>query len=96
MFGALIVGGLIYPDFTKSKVWAISFLLGNWAHDISDIGDTMGTMLLFPFSDPPVSLSTPGRTPARLDAMSTQARTSQGWGSSGTASSSCGRSSAGA
>ena len=47
-FGALLAGLVYY--FTKSKVWAVSFLIGNWLHVVSDIGDTMGVMLLFPFS----------------------------------------------
>jgi membrane-bound metal-dependent hydrolase YbcI (DUF457 family) len=47
-FGALIAGILYY--FTRSKVWAISFLIGDWAHVVSDIGDTVGCMLFFPFS----------------------------------------------
>ena len=54
MFGA-VIAGLIYL-VTKSKVWAISFLIGNWAHDISDIGDTMGVMLFFPFSTELISI----------------------------------------
>lgn len=49
LFYGAAVAGLIYL-VTKSKVWAVSFLIGNWAHDISDVGDTMGTMLLFPFT----------------------------------------------
>jgi membrane-bound metal-dependent hydrolase YbcI (DUF457 family) len=53
-FGAAIAG-LIYW-LTKSKVWAVSFLIGNWAHGISDIGDTMGVMLFFPFSTELISI----------------------------------------
>jgi membrane-bound metal-dependent hydrolase YbcI (DUF457 family) len=33
-----------------SKPWALGFLLGQWAHAITDIGDTVGTMLFFPFT----------------------------------------------
>jgi len=54
LFGVALAW-LVYL-LTKSKVWAVSFLLGNWAHDVSDIGDTLGTMLLFPFSTHLVSL----------------------------------------
>ena len=35
---------------TRSRVWALSLLIGQWAHAITDVGDTVGTMLLFPFS----------------------------------------------
>jgi membrane-bound metal-dependent hydrolase YbcI (DUF457 family) len=48
MFGVLCALIIYLP--TKSKIWAISFMIGQWAHAISDVGDTMGTMLLFPFS----------------------------------------------
>lgn len=34
----------------RSRVWALSFLLGQWAHAITDTGDTVGTMLFFPFT----------------------------------------------
>ena len=53
-FGAL-VAGIIYL-VTRSKVWALSFMIGNWAHVISDIGDTLGVMLFFPFSTHHVAL----------------------------------------
>lgn len=33
-----------------SRIWALSFLIGQWAHSITDAGDTVGTMLFFPFS----------------------------------------------
>jgi hypothetical protein len=35
---------------TRSRVWALSFALGQWAHALTDVGDTVGTMLFFPFS----------------------------------------------
>jgi hypothetical protein len=47
-FGAVVA--LIIRYVFGSRVWAISFLLGQWAHAITDVGDTMGTMLFFPFS----------------------------------------------
>ena len=53
-FGAL-VAWLIYLA-TRSKVWALSFMIGNWAHVISDIGDTLGVMLFFPLSTHHVAL----------------------------------------
>jgi hypothetical protein len=39
-----------------SKLWAVSFLIGQWAHAITDAGDTLGTMLFFPFSTAHVSV----------------------------------------
>jgi membrane-bound metal-dependent hydrolase YbcI (DUF457 family) len=53
-FGAL--AGLVIYALTRSKVWGVSFMIGNWAHDISDIGDTMGTMLFFPLSTELISI----------------------------------------
>lgn len=47
-FGVLCA--LIIYAFTHSRLWAVSFMVGQWAHAISDIGDTVGTMLLFPFT----------------------------------------------
>lgn len=32
------------------RVWGISFMIGQWAHALSDVGDTVGSMLFFPFS----------------------------------------------
>ena len=45
----LVVAALILL-LTKSRIWSLSFLLGHWAHALTDVGDTIGTMLLFPFS----------------------------------------------
>jgi membrane-bound metal-dependent hydrolase YbcI (DUF457 family) len=49
LFGVL-VGGLIYVVF-RSRIWAVSFVVGQWAHALTDTLDTLGTMLLFPFTD---------------------------------------------
>jgi membrane-bound metal-dependent hydrolase YbcI (DUF457 family) len=54
LFGALL--GLLVGWATGSRVWGWSIAIGNWAHDLSDIGDTVGTMLLFPFSTETVSI----------------------------------------
>ena len=35
-----------------SKLWGISFMIGEWAHALTDTGDTVGTMLLFPWTYP--------------------------------------------
>src|SRR5581483_1129258 len=31
-------------------VWALGFLVGEWAHALTDTGDTVGTMLFFPWT----------------------------------------------
>jgi membrane-bound metal-dependent hydrolase YbcI (DUF457 family) len=48
-FGVL-VGLLLYAIF-RNKVVAYSFVIGQWAHAFTDTGDTVGTMLFFPFTD---------------------------------------------
>ncbi len=51
-FGVL-VGALILLAFRGrpwARVWALSFVIGHWAHALTDVGDTVGTMLLFPFT----------------------------------------------
>jgi hypothetical protein len=48
-FGVLI--GLLLFALTRNKVVAYSFVIGQWAHALTDTGDTVGTMLLFPFTD---------------------------------------------
>ena len=35
---------------TRSRIWSLSLLIGQWAHAFTDMGDTIGTMLFFPFS----------------------------------------------
>ena len=54
MFG-VVVAALILLIF-KSRVWALSFLIGQWAHSLTDTGDTVGTMLFFPFTTHKFSL----------------------------------------
>ncbi len=46
----LVVGALIYLIF-RNRIWALSFVLGQWAHVLTDTLDTVGTMLLFPVTD---------------------------------------------
>src|SRR5262249_9782445 len=41
---------LIFWKLLGSKNWGISFLIGQWAHALTDTGDTVGTMLLFPWT----------------------------------------------
>ena len=45
----VLIAALIWLIF-GSRIWAWSFLLGHWAHALTDAGDTIGTMLFFPFS----------------------------------------------
>ncbi|MBI1885122.1 MAG: metal-dependent hydrolase [Chloroflexi bacterium] len=35
---------------TRSRMWSLGLMVGIWAHALSDVLDTKGTMLLFPFS----------------------------------------------
>ena len=44
-----MIAFLIWKGF-GSKLWAVSFLIGHWAHALTDTGDTVGTMLLFPWT----------------------------------------------
>lgn len=54
---ALLVAGLVYL-FTKSRGWSAGVLLGMAAHSITDINDSVGTMLAFPFSTENFSIGT--------------------------------------
>ncbi len=45
-----VVWALIFWRIFGSRTWAISFLIGTWAHAITDTGDTVGTMLFFPWT----------------------------------------------
>jgi len=47
-FGLLI--GLVIWKVFGSRLWAISFVIGHWAHSLTDMGDTVGTMLFFPWT----------------------------------------------
>lgn len=35
---------------SRKRIWAFSFLIGQWSHALTDMGDTVGTMLFFPFT----------------------------------------------
>src|SRR5206468_11912600 len=48
VYGAAIA--LILWKVFGSKLWAVRFLIGQWAHALTDTGDTVGTMLLFPWT----------------------------------------------
>ncbi len=45
-----VVVALLIFAVSRHRVWAVSFVIGQWSHALSDTGDTMGTMLLFPFT----------------------------------------------
>ena len=48
MFGVAMA--LAIYAVSRRPVLAWSFLIGHWAHALTDIGDTVGTMLFFPFT----------------------------------------------
>jgi hypothetical protein len=48
LFGVLLA--IVLFLLTRNRIWAISILIGQWAHALTDTGDTVGTMLLFPFT----------------------------------------------
>jgi len=48
LFGVVI--GLIIWKVFGSKLWGVSFCIGQFAHALTDTCDTLGTMLLFPWT----------------------------------------------
>lgn len=48
MFGVVVA--LLVLWRTRSRGWALGLLIGQWAHALTDICDSVGTMLLFPFT----------------------------------------------
>ena len=46
---AFVAAGLVYL-VSRSRPWTIGVLLGAALHALSDVGDSVGTMLAFPFS----------------------------------------------
>jgi hypothetical protein len=48
LFGVLVA--LLVLWRTRNRAWAVGLLVGQWAHALTDIGDSVGTMLLFPFT----------------------------------------------
>jgi hypothetical protein len=47
LFGMLV--GLVLWKLVN-PIWGLSFMIGQWAHAITDAGDTVGTMLFFPWT----------------------------------------------
>jgi membrane-bound metal-dependent hydrolase YbcI (DUF457 family) len=48
LFGVVVAALILW--LSKSRMWAVSFLIGNWAHVLSDTLDSVGVMALFPFT----------------------------------------------
>lgn len=48
-FFGLVAAGVILLA-SGNRLWAVSFLIGQWAHAFTDVSDTLGVMLVFPFS----------------------------------------------
>ncbi len=48
LFGVVI--GLLFWAMSRQRIWGISFLIGQWSHALTDTGDTVGTMLFFPWT----------------------------------------------
>jgi membrane-bound metal-dependent hydrolase YbcI (DUF457 family) len=53
-FGVAV--GLVFLLVFRSRIWALSYLIGQWAHAITDVGDEVGTMLFFPFTTERISV----------------------------------------
>lgn len=47
-FGLVVAAIVLWR--TKNTAWAAGLLIGQWAHALTDINDSVGTMLFFPFS----------------------------------------------
>lgn len=45
----VVMGALIFL-FSRNPVWSLGFMVGQWAHALSDTLDTKGVMLLFPLT----------------------------------------------
>ena len=44
-------------SITRSRGWALGILIGQWAHVLTDVADSAGVMLFFPFSIEPVTVN---------------------------------------
>lgn len=42
---------------TRSRGWALGVLVGQWAHVLTDVADSAGVMVFFPFSTEPVTIN---------------------------------------
>ena len=48
MFGVVLFAFVLFVF--RSKQWALGLLIGQWAHVLTDICDSVGTMVFFPFT----------------------------------------------
>jgi membrane-bound metal-dependent hydrolase YbcI (DUF457 family) len=48
LFGLIVA--LVVLALTKNRAWFLGLLLGQWAHVLTDIFDSVGTMVFFPFT----------------------------------------------
>lgn len=55
MFG--VVFATVVLALTRSRPWAVGILIGQWAHVLTDVADSAGVMVFFPFSTEPVTIS---------------------------------------
>ncbi|NED94502.1 metal-dependent hydrolase [Phytoactinopolyspora alkaliphila] len=55
LFGVVFAVAIL--GITKSRAWALGVLIGHWAHVLTDVADTAGVMLFFPFSMEPLTIS---------------------------------------
>jgi membrane-bound metal-dependent hydrolase YbcI (DUF457 family) len=46
----IVVVVLVVLAFSRNRAWGLGLLLGGWAHVLTDCFDSVGTMLLFPFT----------------------------------------------
>lgn len=53
LFGVVVA--LVAFLITRNRVWGVSVLIGAWAHSITDINDSVGTMLFWPISTTNIS-----------------------------------------
>lgn len=47
-FGLIVAAAVVWR--TNDRAWGLGVLLGQWAHALTDVNDSVGTMLFFPFS----------------------------------------------
>lgn len=59
-FGALLAAVVWWLGRGKAwqVPWAVGIVIGHWAHVLTDVNDTIGAMLLFPFSTHKFSIGT--------------------------------------
>jgi membrane-bound metal-dependent hydrolase YbcI (DUF457 family) len=53
-FGVVIATVVLW--LTRSRGWALGLLIGQWAHVLTDMSDTAGVMIFFPFSTENLSI----------------------------------------